>query len=53
MATSSVLIMVGVSSKPEASIYVVVDVGECMTNAPYRGSHVLSEPSVYIHSKGL
>jgi hypothetical protein len=46
MATSSALVMVRVSSRPEASIYVVVGVGECMTDAPNRGFHVLSEPSV-------
>ena len=34
IATSSTFIMVWVKSWLEASTYVVVDVGECMTKAP-------------------
>ena len=37
MATSSALIMVCVSSWAEASIYVVVDVRECIIEAHIRG----------------
>jgi len=53
MATSSALMMVCISSWPEASMYVVGAVGECMTEAPICGLPILREPLVYIHSVGL
>ncbi len=46
MATNLTFMMGRVSSWPEASMHVVVDVGECMTNAPNRGFPDLSEPSL-------
>ncbi len=46
MATSSALVIVWVSSWPDASMYVVVLVGECITTAPIRGCPFWGEPSV-------
>jgi hypothetical protein len=53
MAPSSALIIVCVSSSPDASMCVVVFVGEWMTEAPCLGLPSLCEPSVYVHSSGL
>ena len=46
MAANSALMIVCVSSCPEASMYVEVLVGECITAAPNRGLPFLSDPSV-------
>ena len=53
MAASSALVMVCVSSCPDASMYVVVFVGEWITEAPCLGFPSLWEPSVYVHASGL
>ena len=53
MAPSSALIMVCVSSSPDASMCVVVFVGEWMTEAPCLGLPSLCEPFVYVHFSGL
>jgi len=43
METNSALVIVLFSSWPDASIWVVVDVEECMTEAPSRGFPILCE----------
>ena len=52
MATSSALMMVWVSSWPEASLCRVVDVGMWITAAPSRDSPSMRDPSVYIQFSG-
>ena len=46
MPTNSALMMVRVSSWSDASIYVVVDVGEYITEAPRPGLPFFREPFV-------
>ena len=53
MAASSALMMVCVSSCPDASMQVVVFVGEWITDTPCLGFPSLWEPSVYVHASGL
>ena len=53
MAASSALIIVCVSSCPEASMYVVVFVGKWITEAPCLGLPSLCDPSVYVYSSEL
>ena len=52
MATSSALMMVWVSARPEASMCKDVREGLWMTAAPSLPSPSMREPSVYIHASG-
>jgi hypothetical protein len=54
MGANSALVMLRVSSWPEASIHVVVDVGEWIIEAPSRDLHFLgNRPYMYIRSVEL
>ncbi len=53
IATSSALRMVCVSSCPEASIYVVMEVGERITAAPIIDLPFCRDPFVYIQASGV